>query len=227
MRDLVDEGQEVGPAGVGNGAATTDLGWRAGLAPRLGRQLGFLMEIDRLKAVLRCNRLADASRRENSAEHSWHLAMFALVLEEYAVAPVDLGRVLTMLLIHDIVEVDCGDVPIHDPVAVAGQAACEAAAAERLFGLLPDDQRDQLKGLWEEFEAAESADARFAKALDRFQPILMNHASGGGSWLDYQVDEDRVRHATGRIAGTAPVLWTAAEAVFRDAVAKGWLKPAP
>lgn len=217
-------------------AADTELGeaghadvwpWQASLAPRLARQLGFLLEIDRLKTVLRCNVLTDASRPENSAEHSWHLAMFALVLEEYAVEPVDLGRVLTMLLIHDVVEVDCGDTPIHDPAARIGQEAREAAAADRLYGLLPEDQGRDLRDLWEEFEAAETPDARFAKALDRFQPILMNHASGGGSWMDFSVDETQVRTATGRIAGAAPRLWAAAEAVFRDAVARGWLKPAP
>ena len=234
MRDVLDESQ--GPdesQGIGPTVAADDAdvpagaGWRAGLAPRLGRQLDFLMEIDRLKAVLRCNRLADASRRENSAEHSWHLAMFALVLEEYAVGPVDLGRVLTMLLTHDIIEVDSGDTPIHDPVAVIGQAEREQAAAERLFGLLPDDQGNRLKALWQEFEAAESADARFAKALDRFQPILMNHASGGGSWTDFHVHEGQVRRVSGALASTAPDLWTAAQAVFRDAVAKGWLRAAP
>ncbi len=225
MRDMPDESAAVGLTVVSDDPAVpVGTAWRDGLAPRLARQIGFLMEIDRLKAVLRCNRLADCSRRENSAEHSWHLAMFALVLEEYAVARVDLTRVLTMLLIHDIIEADCGDTPIHDPAARVGQDEREAAAAERLFGLLPADQRDRLKGLWEEFEAAETPDARFAKALDRFQPILMNHASGGGSWIDFAVDEAQVRRVSGALEAAAPGLWTAAEAVFRDAVAKGWLR---
>lgn len=199
------------------------------LDDRLQRQLGFLLEIDRLKTVIRGNRIAEGSRCENTAEHSWHLALFASTLEEYAVEPIDVARVVQMLLLQDVVEIDAGDTPIFAPITgdAESQAEAEQRAADRLYGLLPDDQRDRFRALWDEFEAAETADARFAKAIDRFQPILLNHAVGGGTWTDYGVDEDRERAMTGRIADGAPPLWAAAEAVFADAVANGWLLPSP
>jgi putative hydrolase of HD superfamily len=201
--------------------------WLDGLADRMRRQLGFLLEIDRLKAVIRGNRITDATRHENTAEHSWHLAMFATVLSEYAIEPVDVGRVVQMLLLHDLVEIDAGDTPLFDEEGAAVQAEREEQAADRIFGLLPADQGAAHRSLWNEFEAAETPDARFAKAVDRFQPILLNHAVGGGTWIDHQVDEGRERAMTGRIADGAPELWAAAETVFADAVANGWLLPAP
>src|SRR5690349_11739578 len=140
----------------------------------LERQLNFLREIDQLKGVVRQSPLLDGSRRENAAEHSWHLAMYALVLRAYAAAPVDVGRVVQMLLVHDIVEVDAGDHPLHVASTGSNQAELEAKAAERLFGLLPAEQHAELLTLWREFEAAESDDAKFAKALDRFQPLVTN-----------------------------------------------------
>lgn len=201
--------------------------WLGGLDPRLVRQLRFLMEADRLKGVIRGSRIADGSRRENTAEHSWHLALFALVLAEWAAEEVDAFRVVRMLILHDLVEIACGDTPIFDTAAAADQAERERLAAEEVFGHLPGDQEAEFRALWEEFEAAESADARFAKALDRLQPILMNHAVGGGTWTDYAVDEAWERRTTARIAHGSPALWAAAEAVFADAVANGWLRPAP
>ncbi len=190
-------------------------------------QLGFLLEIDRLKQVIRGSRIADGSRRENTAEHSWHLALFASTLAEYAIEPVDVSRVVQMLLLHDIVEIDAGDTPLFDEAGASAQDDAEQRAADRLFGLLPPDQAAVFRALWEEFEAATSADARFAKAIDRLQPILLNHAVGGGTWTDYDVDEDRERRLTERIAQGSPDLWAVAEAVFADAVANGWLRPAP
>ena len=182
---------------------------------RLDAQMAFLTEACRLKSVTRATTLCDASRPENSAEHSWHLALYALVLGEHAPEGVSTDRVVRMLLLHDLVEIDAGDVPIFaasDADAerhAAESASREAAAAERLFGLLPADQGAGLRALWEEFEAAESADARFAKALDRFQPPNQNLASGGGSWHDYDVGpeviEARVAPAVRR---GAPVLWS-------------------
>ncbi len=201
--------------------------WRAGLDGRLAQQLGFLLEADRLKSVIRGSRIADGSRRENTAEHSWHLALFALVLKEWAVGEVDAWRVVRMLILHDLVEIECGDTPLFDAVGAAGQAGREQLAADVVFGLLPPDQARELRGLWEEFEAATTPDAKFAKALDRLQPILLNHAVGGGTWTDYGVDETRERSLTRRIAEGSPALWDAAEAVFADAVAQGWLRPAP
>jgi putative hydrolases of HD superfamily len=201
--------------------------WLDGIEDRLRRQLIFLIEADRLKNIVRGNRIADSSRRENTAEHSWHLALFALVLNEYAIGPVDVGHVVEMLLVHDLVEIECGDTPLFDAAGALDQADREQLAADKLFGLLPPDQGPALRAVWDEFEAAETPDARFAKALDRLQPILLNHIVGGGTWIDYGVDETRERSMTQRIAQGAPVLWSAAEAVFADAVAHGWLRPPP
>jgi putative hydrolase of HD superfamily len=201
--------------------------WLERLDPRLAAQLRFLIEADRLKSVLRACRIADGSRRENSAEHSWHLALFAIVLSEWATEPVDLSRVLQMLVLHDIIEIECGDSPIHDKTLAAGKSAREACAAEKLFGMLPPDQRTWFHDLWEEFEQARSADARFAKALDRLQPVLLNHLAEGGTWLDYNVDEEQVRAVTRHIAAASTKLWEAAEHVFEEAVQNGWLRAAP
>lgn len=199
--------------------------WLDGLDDRLRRQLEFLIEIDRLKGVLRGTRIADESRRENTAEHSWHLALFALVLTEHAGEAVDAGRVVRMLLIHDVVEIDAGDTPVFGGTPAADQAEREQRAADRLFGLLPDDQAADFRRLWDEFEAAESADARFAKALDRLQPSVLNHVIGGGTWTDYDVDETTERAATQRIADASPALGRAIDAVIADAVTKRWLRP--
>ncbi len=174
----------------------------------LERQLSFLREIDLLKSVVRMTPLINQSRRENSAEHSWHLAMYALVLSEHAAAPVDVLRVVKMLLIHDIVEIDAGDVPFHDPAAQAGQAEREEQAAERIFSLLPDAQAAEFRSLWAEFEATQSDDAIFAKSLDRFQPLLHNAATGGGSWVECHVTEEQaLARYRPPIERGAPVLW--------------------
>ena len=150
----------------------------------------------------------------------------ALVLAPHAAERVDPLRVVSMLLIHDLVEIDCGDTPLFDEAGTATQAAREAVAARRLFGLLPAEQATEFLALWLEFETAETDDARFAKAIDRLQPILLNHAVGGGTWTDYDVDEARERSLTRRIADGSPALWDVAEAVINDAVRRGWLKPA-
>jgi putative hydrolase of HD superfamily len=136
-------------------------------------------------------------------------------------------RVVQMLLLHDLVEIEAGDTPLYDLAAAVGQAAREQAAADILFGLLPADQGPGFRAIWDEFEAAETPDARFAKACDRLQPILLNHVVGGGTWTDYDFDEGKERALTSRIAHGSPTLWAAAETVFADAVAHGWLKPAP
>ncbi len=180
--------------------------------PLLTKQLTFLREIDRLKSVVRLTPLLDRSRRENSAEHSWHLALYALVLAEHAAGEVDVLRVVKMLLIHDIVEIDAGDVPFHVPETHAGQAERERLAAERLFGLLPEAQAAEFRELWFEFEAAESDDAKFAKALDRFQPMLHNAATDGGTWVECAVTLEQVKsRCQPPIAKGSPTLWEAAE----------------
>jgi len=181
---------------------------------RIDAQVAFLSEADKLKSVLRASKLHDGSRRENSAEHSWHVMLFALILAEHASEPVDVNRVLKMLLLHDLVEIDAGDNPIHGAVDHAAQEALEAEAAERIFGLLPADQRDEWHALWSEFEAAETADAKYAKAIDRFQTPIANLMNGGGTWTDYNVTFDALERRVGvPIRGGAPDLWD-------------WLRPA-
>jgi putative hydrolase of HD superfamily len=182
------------------------------VAERLDAQFAFLNEADRLKHVMRATTLVDGSRPENSGEHSWHLALYALVLADQAGPGVDINRVIRMLVIHDLVEIDVGDVPIHSAngqahASVETQAA-ETKAADRIFGLLPPDLRDSLHALWDEFEAAETPDARFAKSLDRVQPVMANLMSGGGTWTTYNVTYDQLESRVGvKIARGAPGLW--------------------
>ena len=178
------------------------------MTDRLDRQIGFLLEADRLKTVLRAQPIADGSRRENSGEHSWHLALFALVLADQAEPGVDIDRVIRMLLLHDLVEIDAGDHPIHGSHDRAAQEAAEHAAADRIFALLPDDQAGPFRALWDEFEAGETPDARFARALDRVQPPLLNAASGGAAWRAHGVTLDNIdtRVAPAARRG-APALW--------------------
>lgn len=174
---------------------------------RLGQQLAFIAEIDRLKGVLRQTLLCDRSRQENSAEHSWHLAMAAVVLAEYAEASIDLSRVIRMALVHDLVEIDAGDTFAYDTNANLDREKREQAAADRLFGLLPPDQGAELRGAWEEFEAGRSAEARFAVALDRLQPLLLNHHSQGGSWRAHSITRDQVLRRMSPIEAALPALW--------------------
>ena len=179
---------------------------------RLDRQFAFLNEADRLKSVLRATTLVDGSRRENSGEHSWHLTLYALVLADQAAPGVSIDRVIRMLILHDLVEIDVGDVPIHAAGGLAhGSAAtmaAEACAADRVFGLLPKDLSSDLRALWEEFEAAMTPDSIFAKSLDRVQPVLANLQSGGGTWVEYAVTADQLETRVGsKIARGAPALW--------------------
>ncbi|MFC3104622.1 HD domain-containing protein [Salinisphaera aquimarina] len=181
---------------------------------RITEQLAFLAEIDALKSVVRQSRIVDRSRRENSAEHSWHLAMFALVLADDET--VDTARVIKLLLVHDIVEIDAGDAPMHGNHDSKEVEARENAAAERLFGLLPDDQAAKLSALWREFEAAETPEARFAKALDRLQPLLLNTLTGGGTWTENHVTEQQVHDRYGpTIQRGSPILWRQAQDLVR------------
>lgn len=189
---------------------------------RLNSQLAFLREIDKLKTVVRQSPLLDRSRRENSAEHSWHLAMYAGILHEYAEGSVDVSRVIRMLLLHDIVEVEVGDTPIHGGGSAQEQAEREARAAEHLFGMLPQPQGPELLALWQEFEAAQSEDARFAKALDRFQPLLVNVFTGGGTWNDNGVSLEQVRSRYGPVIRRgAPRLWAVCEEWIERHFAQG------
>lgn len=178
----------------------------------LEETLDFLKEIDRLKSVTRQSPLLDGSRKENSAEHSWHLAMYALLLSDHAGGTVNTDRVIRMLLLHDIVEIDVGDVPIHSGSSRQIQAELEARAATRLFGLLPARQGRELLALWQEFELADTEDARFAKALDRFQPLLVNIVTGGGTWTENGVSLEQVLARYGPVIEKgAPALWALCE----------------
>ncbi len=178
----------------------------------LEKQLSFLREIDRLKTVMRQSTLLDKSRNENSAEHSWHLAMYALILSEYASSAVNTSRVIQMLLLHDIVEIDVGDFPIHGGSSSELQAEQESRAAARLFALLPQQQGNEFLSLWQEFERAETEDAKFAKALDRFQPLLINVFTGGGTWTENGVSLEQVLSRYGDVIKKgAPPLWAVCE----------------
>ncbi len=179
---------------------------------RLERQIRFLNEADKLKSIVRGTTLCDGSRPENSAEHSWHLTLYALVLADQAGPDVQIDRVIKMLILHDLVEIDAGDNPIFGQVDQAGMEAAEQAAADRLFGFLPNDLRDDLRAIWEEFEAAETPSATFAKSLDRFQPPMQNLQSGGGSWITYDVSQQDIAQKVGaKIAVGAPELWAYAK----------------
>ena len=177
---------------------------------RIDAQLAFLNEADRLKDQLRATPILSNTRPENSAEHSWHIMLYALTLAEHANRPIRIDRVLKMLLLHDIVEIDAGDAPIHGDHDPAEQEAKEIAAAERIFGLLPADQSDEFRNLWQEFEAAESDDAIFAKSIDRVQPVISNLETGGGSWIDYNVTAAQLETRVGvKVRRGAPAVWEA------------------
>lgn len=181
---------------------------------RAERQLAFLVDADRLKGVLRQTPLCDGSRRENSAEHSWHLALMAMVFAEHAGADVDITRVMRMLLVHDLVEIDAGDTFAYDTAANTDREARERSAAERIFGLLPAHQRDELRALWDEFELQITPDARFAVAIDRLQPLLNNHHSrGGGSWRAHGITRAQVLRRMEPIRTALPALWPTVEAI--------------
>ncbi|HEV2372291.1 MAG TPA: HD domain-containing protein [Streptosporangiaceae bacterium] len=188
----------------------------------LAAQIQFLLEADKLKSVLRQTTLADASRRENSAEHSWHLALMALVLAGHAPPDVDLGRALAMVVLHDLVEIDAGDLFLYaDAAAHARQATAERAAAQRLFGLLPGQQAETLRALWEEFEERSTPDAKFARALDRLQPMLLNFAVGGGTWRSHRVPIEQVLARVALIEDGSAALGAYARDMIADAQAKG------
>ncbi|TOG88962.1 phosphohydrolase [Vibrio parahaemolyticus] len=192
---------------------------------RLEKQLALLIELDKLKSVLRRTRVKSAEGRlENSGEHSWHVALMAVLMEEHANAPVDICRVMKMLLIHDVVEIDAGDTFIYDTAATKEQAEKEIKAAERLFGMLPTDQGQELLALWQEFEAAQSDDAKYAKALDRLIPMLLNYHNNGQSWKENSVTREQALTINKRIEFGSVTLWDKAKELIEEATEKGWLK---
>ena len=193
---------------------------------RLTQQLRFITELDHLKQVLRQTKLFDASRRENSAEHSWHLAVMASVLLEYAPPGTDLTRVLEMLLLHDVVEIDAGDTFCYDAAANLDKAAREQTAAARIFGLLPEALGIRLHSLWEEFEAGTTTEARFANALDRLQPFLHNYHAQGGTWRVHSVSKTQVLERMRPIERGAPQLWPYVLQLIDDACTQGFIAKA-
>lgn len=174
---------------------------------RLRQQLAFLAEVDKVKNIFRQTYLTDGNRKENDAEHSWHLALMAVMLKEYANEEVDLARVVPMVLIHDLVEIDAGDTYAYDEAGKATQRAREEAAAQRIFGMLPSDQEEWLRGLWEEFEAYETPEAKFARVLDNCQPLLLTDVEGGKSWREHGVKTSQIYARNQRVSEGSEKIW--------------------
>lgn len=193
-------------------------------AERLEQQIRFLLEVDKLKTILRRTYILHADRSENTAEHSWHLAITAMILAEYANEAIDVARVVKMVLIHDIVEIDAGDTYLYDAAGALDKAERERAAADRLFAILPSDQSKEFRELWDEFESRATVEARFAAALDRFIPQLHNYYTQGRSWKEHGITADRVLERNACIADGSCTLWEWAQALLNDAVEKGFLR---
>lgn len=191
----------------------------------LNQQIAFIVELDKLKQILRQTWLVDRSRHENSAEHSWHVAVMALTLREYAPQPIDINRVVAMLLLHDVVEIDAGDTFAFDQTGYLDKAEREQRAAERVFGLLPVGQGQEFRALWEEFEAIETAEARFANALDRLEPLLQNARTNGGSWRVHGITRAQVLRRMQPIEEGVPRLWPYVLGVIEQCCADGDILP--
>ena len=174
---------------------------------RLQQQMKFILEVYKVKQIIRQTYLADGSRKENDAEHSWHLALMAVLLKEYANEEVDLAKVIPMVLLHDLVEIDAGDTYAYDQSGLATQRARETKAADRIFGMLPEDQGTKFRNLWEEFEAYETAEAKFAHVLDNCQPLLLNDASGGKSWKEHTVHKSQIYKRNEHTAEGSREIW--------------------
>lgn len=197
-------------------------------AERLRRQVAFITEVDKLKEVFRQTVLTQSRRAENSAEHSWHFALMIVILAEHSNhQPLDVLRILKMVLIHDLVEIDAGDTFAYDVKNMADQHEREAKAADRIFGLLPPDQTAEFRALWDEFEAQQTPEARFAMACDRFHPMLLNCLTDGHAWQKHGITHDRVLARNAHVAKGSTAIWDYAVKMIDDAVAKGHLAPAP
>ena len=191
---------------------------------RFEKQLAFILEADKEKNILRQTHLSGHGRQENDAEHAWHMAIMIYLLKEYANEEFDLAKTMMMALIHDIVEIDAGDTYAYDAKGLETQKLREERAAERIFGLLPEDQKEELRALFEEFEAGETAEARFARTMDNFQPLLLNHSNDGGDWKAHGVSESQVlkRHARNRRG--SELIGAYSEQLIRENVEKGRIK---
>ncbi|WP_126971141.1 HD domain-containing protein [Gynurincola endophyticus] len=194
------------------------------ISEKLLQQIDFIKEIDKLKYILRKTKLLNSNRNENDAEHSWHLALMAVVLAEHSNEPVDLLKVIKMVLIHDIVEIDAGDTFIYDTQKNHSNTEEERLAANRIFGLLPPEQATALIAIWEEFEAGETAEARFAKAMDRLEPLLQNTSNNGGTWNEPGVNYQKVYNKKSVIKDGSETIWEYAEQLINEGVEKGILR---
>ena len=192
---------------------------------RLQQQMDFILEIDKEKNIFRQTHLSGHGRRENDAEHAWHMAIAAYLLREYANEPVDILKVLLMCLIHDVVEIDAGDAYAYDDAALSTQKEREDRAKERIYSLLPPDQKAELVALFDEFEANETPEARYAHALDNFQPLLLNHSNQGGDWKEHGVSAEKVygRHRKTRLGSEK--LYEVSDRILQENIQKGNIKP--
>jgi len=196
-----------------------------GVPDRLAAQLRFIAEADKLKTVFRASPLAAADRRENDAEHSWHLALMVVLLAEYADEPIDVGHAVKLVVIHDLVEIYAGDSPVFVPGAADDQQERELAAAERLFGLLPADQTAEIRALWDEFEAGETPEARFGRAMDRLEPMLLNWLNGGGTWGMPGASEATVRAREAGVVTASTSLGDFTGRLVEEGLRRGWIRP--
>ena len=193
-------------------------------ADNLLKQINFIKEIDKIKYIQRKTKLINSDRPENDAEHSWHLAMMTLVLAEHSDTPIDVLKVLKMVLIHDIVEIDAGDTFIYDTLKNHTNTEEELKAARRIFGLLPEEQALELIELWQEFETGETNEAKFAKSMDRLEPLLQNTSNNGGTWREFGVDYQKVYDKKKVIRDSSATIWKYAENLIQESVVKGILK---
>lgn len=191
---------------------------------RLLKQMAFIREVDKEKTIFRQTWLTDGTRKENDAEHSWHLAMMAMLLSEYANEKVDVLHVMSMVLIHDLVEIDAGDTYAYDDVGNKTKAKRELAAADRLFNILPEDQAKKLRALWDEFEEAKTPEAKFANTLDKCQPILLNDASGGKSWDEHEVYAQQIWKRNEKTAEGSETIWDFFKRIIEENIENGKIK---
>jgi len=194
------------------------------VAKRLQQQMDFIAEIDKVKHIIRQNYLTDATRKENDAEHSWHFALMASILVEYSAQPIDVLRVIKMILIHDLVEIDAGDTYAYDEEAIKSQRDREVRAADRIFHILPSDQAAEYRQLWDEFEARITPEAKYAAALDRLHPLFLNYLSGGHSWKEHGIKKEQAIARNQHMKDGAPELWNFALQLIQEATERGMLQ---
>lgn len=191
---------------------------------RLKQQMEFIVEVDKVKNIFRQTYLADGTRKENDAEHSWHLALSAVLLQEHMEEKADITKVIIMVLIHDLVEIDAGDTYAYDEEGAQSKREREEKGADRIFGMLPEDQGEMFRALWEEFEAYETPEAKFAHLLDNFQPLLLNDASDGKSWAEHGVHKSQIYKRNRRIPETSAIVWEQMEKIVEKHIQKGNVK---